>query len=145
MLTKITGYAKRTFNKQSVAEAMPSAVWLSLILAALQVLPTILGSYDIDGNTGMGVSLVIHPLNPHVPTSHANVRLFVAHHRDAEPVWWFGGGYDLTPCYGYEDDCVHWHRVARAAPGAAERLSRDDPRPGDRGPAARPARGGLPR
>ena len=63
----------------------------------------------------MGVSLVIHPLNPHVPTSHANVRLFVAHHRDAEPVWWFGGGYDLTPCYGYEDDCVHWHRVARAA------------------------------
>ena len=63
----------------------------------------------------MGVSLVVHPLNPHVPTSHANVRFFVAE-REGEPaVWWFGGGFDLTPYYGYEDDAVAWHRVARSA------------------------------
>jgi coproporphyrinogen III oxidase len=63
----------------------------------------------------MGVSLVIHPNNPYVPTSHANVRLFVAQHPDAAPVWWFGGGYDLTPYYGFEQDCMHWHQVARSA------------------------------
>ena len=67
------------------------------------------------GFRAMGVSLVIHPRNPHVPTSHANVRFFIAEREDAEPVWWFGGGYDLTPYYGYEEDCVHWHRTARAA------------------------------
>ncbi|MFZ9682010.1 MAG: oxygen-dependent coproporphyrinogen oxidase [Cephaloticoccus sp.] len=62
----------------------------------------------------MGVSLVIHPRNPHVPTSHANVRFFTT--RGAgEPVWWFGGGFDLTPYYGYAEDCVHWHRTAREA------------------------------
>ena len=63
----------------------------------------------------MGMSLVIHPLNPYVPTSHANVRLFVAEHPEETPVWWFGGGYDLTPYYGFAQDCVHWHQVARAA------------------------------
>jgi coproporphyrinogen III oxidase len=63
----------------------------------------------------MGVSLVIHPLNPYVPTSHANVRLFVAEHPESAPAWWFGGGYDLTPYYGFEQDCSHWHQVARAA------------------------------
>jgi coproporphyrinogen III oxidase len=63
----------------------------------------------------MGVSLVIHPLSPLVPTSHANVRLFVAEHPEEAPVWWFGGGYDLTPFYGFEEDCVHWHRVEREA------------------------------
>jgi coproporphyrinogen III oxidase len=63
----------------------------------------------------MGVSLVIHPLNPYVPTSHANVRLFVATKVGEEPIWWFGGGYDLTPYYGNREDCVHWHRVARDA------------------------------
>ncbi|MEW5249420.1 oxygen-dependent coproporphyrinogen oxidase [Microbulbifer discodermiae] len=63
----------------------------------------------------MGVSLVIHPRNPRVPTSHANVRLFVAQKPDAEPVWWFGGGYDLTPYYGVEEDVVHWHRTAKNA------------------------------
>src|SRR5690606_20681328 len=63
----------------------------------------------------MGVSLVIHPRNPYVPTSHANVRFFIAEKEDAEPVWWFGGGYDLTPYYGNEDDCRHWHRTARDA------------------------------
>ncbi|HKK22151.1 MAG TPA: oxygen-dependent coproporphyrinogen oxidase [Pseudohaliea sp.] len=63
----------------------------------------------------MGVSLVIHPENPYVPTSHANVRLFVAEKPGEDPVWWFGGGYDLTPYYGFEEDCVHWHRTAQAA------------------------------
>ncbi len=63
----------------------------------------------------MGVSLVIHPRNPYAPTSHANVRMFVAEKDGEEPVWWFGGGYDLTPYYGYEEDCVAWHRVARDA------------------------------
>jgi coproporphyrinogen III oxidase len=63
----------------------------------------------------LGVSLVIHPRNPHVPTSHANVRFFIAHAPDVAPIWWFGGGFDLTPYYGYESDAVHWHRTARAA------------------------------
>jgi coproporphyrinogen III oxidase len=63
----------------------------------------------------MGVSLVIHPKNPYVPTSHMNVRLFVAEKEGEEPVWWFGGGYDLTPYYGFEEDCVAWHKTAKAA------------------------------
>lgn len=63
----------------------------------------------------MGVSLVIHPRNPYAPTSHANVRLFVAEKPGEEPVWWFGGGYDLTPYYGFEEDAVHWHRTAKDA------------------------------
>lgn len=60
----------------------------------------------------LGVSVVIHPVNPYVPTSHLNVRLFVAVHETEAPVWWFGGGFDLTPCYGYQEDAVHWHRTA---------------------------------
>jgi coproporphyrinogen III oxidase len=63
----------------------------------------------------MGVSLVMHPHNPFVPTSHANVRLFVAEKAGEQPVWWFGGGYDLTPYYGFEEDCQHWHQTAQAA------------------------------
>jgi len=63
----------------------------------------------------MGVSLVVHPRNPYVPTSHMNVRFFIAEKPDADPVWWFGGGFDLTPYYGFEEDCVHWHQTARAA------------------------------
>ncbi len=63
----------------------------------------------------MGVSVVIHPHNPYVPTSHANVRFFIAEKADADPVWWFGGGYDLTPYYGNEEDCIHWHRTAKKA------------------------------
>ena len=61
----------------------------------------------------MGVSLVIHPRNPYVPTSHANFRLFVAEKEGEAPVWWFGGGYDLTPYYGFEEDCQHWHQTAK--------------------------------
>jgi coproporphyrinogen III oxidase len=63
----------------------------------------------------LGVSLVIHPRNPYAPTSHANVRMFIAEKPGEEPVWWFGGGYDLTPYYGFEEDCVHWHRTAADA------------------------------
>jgi len=63
----------------------------------------------------MGVSLVMHPRNPYVPTSHANVRFFIAEKEGEPPVWWFGGGYDLTPYYGFDDDCRHWHQVAEAA------------------------------
>ena len=63
----------------------------------------------------VALSLIVHPRNPFVPTSHANLRFFVAE-RDGEPaLWWFGGGFDLTPYYGFEEDCVHWHRTARAA------------------------------
>ena len=65
------------------------------------------------GYQAMGVSLVIHPRNPFVPTSHANFRLFATTGDD--PVWWFGGGYDLTPYYGFDEDCGHWHRTAREA------------------------------
>lgn len=63
----------------------------------------------------MGVSLVIHPQNPYAPTSHANVRFFIAEKEGADPVWWFGGGYDLTPYYGDDDDCRHWHQTAKDA------------------------------
>lgn len=63
----------------------------------------------------MGVSLVMHPKNPKVPTSHANVRFFIAEKEGEEPVWWFGGGFDLTPYYGNEEDCVFWHQVAKDA------------------------------
>jgi coproporphyrinogen III oxidase len=63
----------------------------------------------------MGVSLVLHPRNPYVPTVHMNVRFFVAQKAGAEPVSWFGGGMDLTPYYGFEEDAVHFHRTCRAA------------------------------
>jgi len=63
----------------------------------------------------LGVSLVFHPRNPYAPTTHMNVRFFLAEREGAEPVWWFGGGFDLTPYYGFEDDAVHWHRTAREA------------------------------
>ncbi len=72
---------------------------------------------DIAGRpwSALGVSVVIHPKNPFAPTSHANVRHFVAGAGGPAPVWWFGGGWDLTPYYGFEDDAVHWHRTARGA------------------------------
>ena len=64
----------------------------------------------------LGVSMVIHPRNPYVPTSHANVRFFIAGEGESA-VWWFGGGFDLTPYYGFEEDAAHWHRTARDASG----------------------------
>jgi len=63
----------------------------------------------------MGVSLVIHPHNPFIPTSHANVRFFIASKDGETPIWWFGGGFDLTPYYGFEEDAVHWHSTAKKA------------------------------
>ena len=63
----------------------------------------------------MGISVVIHPRNPHAPTSHANVRMFLAEKDGEPPVWWMGGGFDLTPYYGYQEDAVSWHSTARAA------------------------------
>lgn len=62
-----------------------------------------------------GVSLVIHPRNPYAPTSHMNVRFFIATAQDADPIWWFGGGFDLTPYYGFDEDCRYWHQTARKA------------------------------
>lgn len=63
----------------------------------------------------LGVSLVIHSHNPYIPTSHANVRFFIAEKEGEEPIWWFGGGYDLTPYYGFEEDVVSWHQTAKKA------------------------------
>jgi coproporphyrinogen III oxidase len=63
----------------------------------------------------LGVSLVLHPENPYVPATHANVRFFVAEREGEAPLWWFGGGFDLTPFYPFAEDAVHWHRTARAA------------------------------
>jgi coproporphyrinogen III oxidase len=65
--------------------------------------------------SALGVSLVIHPENPYVPTSHANVRFFIAEKEGEPPIWWFGGGFDLTPYYGFEEDCIHWHQTAKSA------------------------------
>jgi len=65
--------------------------------------------------TALGVSLVLHPHNPYVPTVHSNVRFFVAEEPAKDPVWWFGGGFDLTPFYGFDEDAVHWHTTAKKA------------------------------
>lgn len=72
---------------------------------------------DLAGRSfqAMGVSLVIHPNNPYVPTSHCNVRFFIAEKENEEPVWWFGGGFDLTPYYGFKEDAVFWHQTAKRA------------------------------
>jgi coproporphyrinogen III oxidase len=67
------------------------------------------------GFQALGVSLVIHPRNPFIPTSHANVRFLIAEREKAAPVWWFGGGFDLTPYYPFEEDAIAWHRTAREA------------------------------
>ena len=67
------------------------------------------------GFQAVGVSWVMHPESPHVPTSHGNVRFFIAEKKGEAPVWWFGGGFDLTPFYPVHEDVLHWHRVARDA------------------------------
>ena len=75
-------------------------------------------SFKAAGFEAAGVSLVMHPLNPYVPCCHLNVRFFLADPEGTEsggPQWWFGGGYDLTPYYGFEEDCVHWHQTAKRA------------------------------
>ena len=73
---------------------------------------------ELAGRTyeALSVSLIVHPRNPYVPTCHANYRFFIAHDPDGDaPVWWFGGGFDCTPYYGFEADAIHWHRTARDA------------------------------
>ena len=65
--------------------------------------------------TALGVSLVLHPENPFIPTAHANVRFFIAEEKGKDPIWWFGGGFDLTPYYGFNEDAVHWHQTAKKA------------------------------
>jgi len=71
----------------------------------------------------LGVSLVIHPLNPYVPTAHMNVRFFNAEKTGEDPVWWFGGGFDLTPYYGFEEDAKYWHETAyRACAGFGDNV-----------------------
>jgi coproporphyrinogen III oxidase len=62
-----------------------------------------------------GVSLVLHPENPYIPTTHCNVRFFIAEPEQGEPIWWFGGGFDLTPYYGFKEDAIHWHQTAEKA------------------------------
>lgn len=79
--------------------------------AATALRPELAGrSYEV-----AGVSLVVHPRNPYVPTSHANLRFFTASAPGVAPIWWFGGGFDLTPYYAFEEDAIHWHRTALAA------------------------------
>ena len=63
----------------------------------------------------LGVSVVVHPLNPYIPTSHMNVRFIVVNTQSSDCFWWFGGGFDLTPYYGFIEDCIHWHQCAKAA------------------------------
>ena len=65
--------------------------------------------------TALGISLVLHPENPFIPTTHANVRFFIAENEEEEPLWWFGGGFDLTPYYGFEEDAIHWNKIANKA------------------------------
>jgi coproporphyrinogen III oxidase len=62
-----------------------------------------------------GISLVFHPRNPYAPTVHANLRFFLAEKEQETPIWWFGGGFDLTPYYGFDEDCIHWHKIAKKA------------------------------
>lgn len=63
----------------------------------------------------LGVSVVVHPLNPYIPTSHMNVRFIVVEKKDQPAIWWVGGGFDLTPYYGFAEDCIHWHQMAKQA------------------------------
>ena len=72
---------------------------------------------ELEGRSfiAMGVSLVIHPHNPYVPTTHLNVRFFIAEKAGADPIWWFGGGFDLTPYYPFKEDVIHWHQTAKDA------------------------------
>ena len=79
--------------------------------AATKARPELVGR----GFEATGVSVVVHPANPHVPTAHMNVRFLIAEAEGQEPVWWFGGGFDLTPYYPVEDDVRHWHRTAKSA------------------------------
>lgn len=78
--------------------------------SAVEKRPDLTGGFQ-----AIGVSIIVHPFNPYIPTSHANLRLFTALNNQGEEVWWFGGGFDLTPHYGFEEDCIYWHKMAKKA------------------------------
>ena len=109
------GGRTRVMNKGSVFEQ--AGVNFSHVTGARLPPSATAGRPELAGRSfeALGVSLVIHPENPHIPTSHANVRFFIAEKEGEEPVWWFGGGYDLTPYYPVLDDIISWHTAARAA------------------------------
>lgn len=96
---------------EKAAVQFTHSVGTSLPPAATERNPHLAGH----GFQAAAISLIVHPRNPYVPTTHANLRFFIV--EAAEPVWYFGGGFDLTPYYGFEEDAVHWHRQARAAAG----------------------------
>ncbi len=83
----------------------------SMPASATQLRPELAGR----SFSALGVSLVIHPHNPYAPTSHANIRFFIAEKEGEDPIWWFGGGFDLTPYYGFDEDAILWHQTAKDA------------------------------
>ena len=91
---------------EKAAVQFTHSVGASLPPAATERNPHLVGH----GFQAVAISLIVHPRNPHAPTTHMNLRFFLV--ETQEPVWYFGGGFDLTPYYGYEDDCVHWHQQA---------------------------------
>lgn len=109
------GGRSRVFSDGSVFEQ--AGVNFSHVFGSALPASASAGREDIAGRSfqAMGVSLVFHPYNPHAPTTHCNVRFFVAEKEGHEPVWWFGGGFDLTPYYGNDEDCIHWHQCAKDA------------------------------
>lgn len=96
---------------EKAAVQFTHSVGASLPPAATERNPHLAGH----GFQATAISLIVHPRNPYVPVTHANLRFFMVEAED--PVWYFGGGFDLTPCYGFEDDAVHWHQQARQAAG----------------------------
>ncbi len=97
---------------EKAAVQFTHSVGQSLPAAATERNPHLAGH----GFQATAISLIVHPRNPYVPTTHANLRFFMV--EAEEPVWYFGGGFDLTPYYGFEEDAVHWHEQAREAAGA---------------------------
>ena len=96
---------------EKAAVQFTHSIGASLPPAATERNPQLAGQ----GFQAVAISLIVHPRNPYVPTTHANLRFFLVEGDD--PVWYFGGGFDLTPYYGFEEDCVHWHQQAQAATG----------------------------
>ena len=111
-------------NIEKAAVQFTHGVGQSLPPAATERNPGLAGR----GFQAASISLIVHPRNPYVPTTHMNLRFFMVDgdgssaesgaFQDGGPVWYFGGGFDLTPCYAFDEDCIHWHRVARRAAGA---------------------------
>ena len=111
----VSNYISRLIEEGNVFER--GGVNFSHVMGASLPPSAAAGRPELAGRAfqALGVSLVFHPRNPYVPTVHMNVRFFIATKPDADPVWWFGGGMDLTPYYGFEDDAIHFHRTCRDA------------------------------